>query len=45
VLFGSDYPLLTYGRYEKDMQLVGEEARQKVLYQNARRLFGDGRLG
>jgi uncharacterized protein len=45
VLFGSDYPLLSYRRYERDMQLVGEEAMQKLLYKNARRLFGDGRLG
>ena len=45
VLFGSDYPLLNYRRYEKDMQLVGKEARQKLLYKNARRLFGDGGLG
>jgi uncharacterized protein len=45
VLFGSDYPLLTYRRYEKDMQLVGEKARQKLLHQNARHLFGEDRLG
>lgn len=45
VLFGSDYPLLTYRRYERDMTFLEEETRQKLLYHNARRLFGDGRLG
>jgi predicted TIM-barrel fold metal-dependent hydrolase len=45
VLFGSDYPLLTYRRYEKDLQLLGEETRKKLLYQNARHLLGKDRLG
>jgi hypothetical protein len=45
VLFGSDYPLLTYRRYEKDLQVLGEETRSKLLYQNARRLLGKDRLG
>jgi uncharacterized protein len=39
VLFGSDYPLLSYRRYAKDMDLLGQESRQKLLHLNARRLF------
>ena len=40
VLFGSDYPLLSYKRYKADMELVKDEVRQKVLHLNARQLFG-----
>ncbi len=40
VLFGSDYPLLSYKRYAGDMELLEEAGRQKLLHLNARRLFG-----
>ena len=40
VLFGSDYPLLSYKRYARDMDLLEEEGRQKLLHLNARQLFG-----
>ena len=40
VLFGSDYPLLSYKRYARDTSLLEEEARQKLLHLNARHLFG-----
>jgi predicted TIM-barrel fold metal-dependent hydrolase len=40
VLFGSDYPLLSYKRYARDMGLLEEEGRQKLLHLNARHLFG-----
>ena len=40
VLFGSDYPLLSYKRYASDMDCLEQEDRQKVLHLNARRLFG-----
>jgi hypothetical protein len=40
VLFGSDYPLLSYKRYVKDMDLLKKEERQKLLHLNARSLFG-----
>jgi uncharacterized protein len=39
VLFGSDYPLLSYKRYKKDMDLLEEQERQKILYLNAESLF------
>jgi predicted TIM-barrel fold metal-dependent hydrolase len=40
VLFGSDYPLLSYKRYARDMGFLEEEGRQKLLHLNARHLFG-----
>ncbi len=40
VLFGSDYPLLSYKRYAPDLDLLEEEDRQKLLHLNARHLFG-----
>lgn len=40
VLFGSDYPLLSYKRYARDMGLLEKEDRQKLLHLNARNLFG-----
>jgi uncharacterized protein len=39
VLFGSDYPLLSYKRYARDLDLLEEEGRQKLLHLNARNLF------
>ncbi len=40
VLFGSDYPLLSYARYKPQLEKVTEEARRKILYENGRTLFG-----
>jgi len=40
VLFGSDYPLLSYERYARDMDTLGEGEKQKLVYFNARQLFG-----
>jgi predicted TIM-barrel fold metal-dependent hydrolase len=40
VLFGSDYPLLSYKRYGHDLDLLEEEGRQKLLHLNARHVFG-----
>ena len=40
VLFGSDYPLLSYKRYGRDLDLLEEEGRQKLLHLNARHVFG-----
>ena len=40
ILFGSDYPLLSYKRYAPDLELLEDEARQKLLHLNARHLFG-----
>jgi uncharacterized protein len=40
VLFGSDYPLLSYKRYARDMGFLEEEGRQKLLHLNSRHLFG-----
>jgi uncharacterized protein len=39
VIFGSDFPLLTFRRYEDHLMGFGEEEREKVLYSNARRTF------
>ena len=39
VLFGSDYPLLSYKRYGHDLDLLEEEGRQKLLHMNARHVF------
>jgi len=41
-LFGSDYPLLSFKRYETGFGALGREAREGVLEKNARRVFGDG---
>lgn len=40
VLFGSDFPLLSYAKYAADLGSLGDEARGRLLYQNARRIFG-----
>jgi predicted TIM-barrel fold metal-dependent hydrolase len=40
VLFGSDYPLLSYARYKPFLEKVTEEARCKIIYENGRKLFG-----
>jgi predicted TIM-barrel fold metal-dependent hydrolase len=42
ILFGSDYPLLSPGRLlrEIDSTDLSEEARELILYENARRLLG-----
>jgi len=40
VLFGSDYPLLSYKKYGHDLDLLEEAGRQKLLHLNARHLFG-----
>jgi predicted TIM-barrel fold metal-dependent hydrolase len=44
VLFGSDYPLLTPGRWLADFEKIGikEEVRPLILKENAMRLFGLG---
>jgi len=39
-LFGSDYPLLRPNRYMKDLLGMGEAARERVMYGNARAIFG-----
>jgi len=39
VLFGSDYPLLSYKRYARDFDLLEEKNRQKLLHLNARNVF------
>lgn len=40
VLFGSDYPLLPLARYMPPLGELGEPARNNILYENGRRLFG-----
>ena len=40
VLFGSDYPLLSYKRYARDMDTLEEGEKEKLVYINARQLFG-----
>jgi uncharacterized protein len=40
VLFGSDYPLLSYKRYTRDMERMEDEAKQKLLHLNATHVFG-----
>lgn len=44
VLFGSDFPLLPYGRYAKGLDRMTPENREKVLSRNAERVLHD-RLG
>ncbi|MCX7857048.1 MAG: amidohydrolase family protein [Deltaproteobacteria bacterium] len=39
VLFGSDFPLLSYSRYTRGLSTVKEEARELILYKNAQKLF------
>jgi hypothetical protein len=41
VLFGSDYPLLTLGRYRPAIEVLDHGIREKFLWVNGRRLFGD----
>ena len=41
-LFGSDYPLLSFKRYETGLGALGRETREKVVEQNIRRVFGNG---
>ncbi len=40
VLFGSDYPLLSLGRYADGMKGLEESARQRILSGNATEVFG-----
>jgi predicted TIM-barrel fold metal-dependent hydrolase len=40
VLFGSDYPLLTLGRYRPRLDELAPGVREKFLWGNGRRLFG-----
>lgn len=40
VLFGSDYPLLSYKRYARDIDPLEDEFKRKLLHLNARNLFG-----
>ncbi len=40
VLFGSDYPLLSFSRYKPRIDALGDEVREKFLWGNGRRLFG-----
>lgn len=40
VVFGSDFPLLSYAKYAADLGSLADEARDRLLYQNARRIFG-----
>jgi uncharacterized protein len=41
-LFGSDFPLLSLQRYLEGINCMSEEARLKILWKNARRVFGHG---
>ena len=41
-LFGSDYPLLSFKRYDTGLSGIDAETREKVLEKNARRVFRDG---
>jgi uncharacterized protein len=42
MLFGSDYPLLSFKRYDAGINGLGQEARENVLAGNARRVFRHG---
>ena len=41
-LFGSDYPLLSFKRYETGFGVLNRETRERVLEKNTRRVFGNG---
>ena len=41
-LFGSDFPLLSYRKYAEDLGSLDDEARDKLLFRNARRMLGNG---
>jgi uncharacterized protein len=41
MLFGSDFPLLSYRKYATELGSLGDEARDKLLYHNARRMLGN----
>jgi uncharacterized protein len=38
-LFGSDYPMLSFKRYDSGVSILGPEGRERVLAGNARRIF------
>ncbi len=40
VLFGSDYPLLSFARYKPHIEELPESARRKILYENGSELLG-----
>lgn len=42
ILFGSDYPLLSFKRYDRVMGSLDERARKKILNENARKVFSHG---
>ena len=39
-VFGSDFPLLSFAKYEKHLTVFSKERREMVLYSNARRAYG-----
>ena len=41
-LFGSDYPLLSFKRYDTGLSALGRETRENVLEKNTRRVFANG---
>ncbi|MCX8022516.1 MAG: amidohydrolase [Syntrophorhabdaceae bacterium] len=40
VLFGSDFPLLGLGRYNKGISIMKKRHRERLLYKNAEALYG-----
>lgn len=40
VLFGSDFPLLTFARYRPALESLEAGAGRRILFENGRRLFG-----
>jgi uncharacterized protein len=41
VMFGSDFPLLTFSRYKRHIEKLDDQARAYLLFENGRQLFGD----
>ncbi len=41
-LFGSDYPMLSFKRYDSGVSNLGPEAMERVLAKNARRIYKHG---
>jgi uncharacterized protein len=41
-LFGSDFPLLSYRKYTEELGSLNDEARDRLLFRNARRMLGNG---
>lgn len=39
VLFGSDFPLLSYSKYKEPLSMISPEGRELILYKNAERFF------